>query len=122
MEGLGCCCSYNTQEHNTITNNTTVLLLKLYSCKNDGKSQLSFPSVLTCRCLLVLLVLDWAGSWVARRTPVLWGPTLLGLACRRGRRLGVLRVGVQGGAWVGILLRHWPLRHCDTGISLEQHP
>ena len=41
VEGLGCCCSYNTQEHNTVTNNTTEPLVKLYSCKNDGKPQLS---------------------------------------------------------------------------------
>lgn len=70
-----------------------------------------------CCCLLVLLVLDWAGSWVVRRTSMLWGTTLLALACRRGRRLGVLWVRVQGGAGVGVLLRHWPWRHIH-GVCL----
>lgn len=51
---------------------------------------------------------------------MLWGTTLLGLACRCGRGLGVLWVRVQGGAGMGILLRHWPWRHCDTGISQKE--
>lgn len=65
---------------------------------------------LTCCCLWVLWVLDWAGSWMARRASMLWS-TLLCLACRRGRGLRVLRVRVQGGTRVGVLLRHWPWRH-----------
>lgn len=44
---------------------------------------------------------------------MLWGATLLGLACRCGRGLGVLWVRVQGGAGMGVLLRHRPWRHCD---------
>lgn len=51
---------------------------------------------------------------------MLWGTTLLALACRCGRGLGVLWVRVQGGAGMGILLRHWPWRHCDTGISQKE--
>lgn len=70
-----------------------------------------------CCCLLVLRVLDWTRSWVARRTPMLWRATLLGLACRRGRRLGVLWMRVQGCARVGVLLRHWPRRHIH-GVCL----
>lgn len=68
--------------------------------------------VLTRCCLLVLLVLDWTGSRVTGRTAVLWRPPLLGLACRGCRGLWVLWVWVQGGARVGVLLRHWPWRHC----------
>ena len=74
---------------------------------------------LTCCCLRVLWMLHWAGSRVVRRTPVLWGTALLALACRRGRGLGVLWVGVQGGAGVGVLLRHWPWRHCETGVRFK---
>lgn len=70
-----------------------------------------------CCCLLVLRVLDWAGCRVAWRSSVLWGTTLLGLACGCGRRLGVLWVGVQGGARVGVLLRHRPWRHIH-GVCL----
>lgn len=94
-----------------------VLHLKISSSRSEaGKSA---TSSLTCCCLLVLWVLDWAGSWVARRTSMLWRTTLLGLACRRGRGLGVLCVGVQGGAGVGILLMHWPRRHCVTGVTKD---
>lgn len=70
-----------------------------------------------CCCLLVLRVLDWAGSWVTRWTSMLWRTTLLGLASRRSRRLGVLRVRVQGGTGVGVLLRHWTWRHIH-GVCL----
>lgn len=70
-----------------------------------------------CCCLLVLLVLNWAGSWVARRTSMLRGTTLLCLASRRSRGLGVLWVRVQGGAVVGVLLRHRPWRHIH-GVCL----
>lgn len=69
-----------------------------------------------CCCLRVLWVLDWAGSWMARRASMLWS-TLLCLACRRGRGLRVLRVRVQGGTRVGVLLRHWPWRHIH-GVCL----
>lgn len=70
-----------------------------------------------CCRLLVLLVLDRTGSWVVRRTSMLLWTTLLALACRCGRGLGVLRVRVQGGVGVGVLLRHWPLRHIH-GVCL----
>lgn len=51
---------------------------------------------------------------------MLWGSTLLALACRRGRGLGVLWVRVQGGTGVGVLLRHWPWRHCKTGVGMSK--
>lgn len=70
---------------------------------------------LTCCRLLVLLVLDRAGGRVAGWASVLWGAALLGLASGRGRRLGVLGVRVQGGAGVGVLLRHRPWRHWRGG-------
>lgn len=70
-----------------------------------------------CCCLWVLWVLDWAGSRVAGRPPMLRWTTLLSLARGRGRRLGVLRVGVQGSAWVRVLLGHRTCRHIH-GVCL----
>lgn len=70
-----------------------------------------------CCRLLVLRVLDWAGSWVARGTSMLRRTTLLALARRRSRGLGMLRVRVQGGAGMGVLLGHWPWRHIH-GVCL----
>lgn len=43
--------------------------------------------------------------------------TLLALARRCSRGLGMLRVRVQGSAGVGVLLGHWLLRHCETDKS-----
>jgi len=60
--------------------------------------------------LLVLGVLHGAGGRVAGGPAVLPAP-LLGLARGRGRGLRVLRVGVQGGVGVGVLLGHGPRRH-----------
>lgn len=71
-------------------------------------------TVLTRRCLLVLLVLDWTGRRVAGRTAVLRRPPLLGLARGCCGGLWVLWVRVQGGTRVWVLLRHWPWRHCST--------
>lgn len=71
-----------------------------------------------CCCdLLVLWVLDRAGCWVALRAAVLWRAALLALACGRGGGLRVLRVGVQGGTGVRVLLRHRPWRHIH-GVCL----
>lgn len=74
--------------------------------------------------LLLLGVAQVHGlGWVARRLVLrmldgAWGRvaasmlgTLLGLPCRGGRGLRVLRVGVQGGAWVGKLLWNGSCRH-----------
>lgn len=95
-----------------------LLLLLLYPTVNTSvwtatKALLESgkKKVLTRCCLLVLLMLDWTGSWMTGRTTMLWRPPLLGLACRGCRGLWVLWVWVQGGTRVWILLRHWPWRH-----------
>lgn len=70
------------------------------------------------RCSLwVLGVLHWAGGGVVGGSAVLGRSTLLALSRGRGRGLGVLRMGVQGGAVVRVLLRHGAWRHIH-GVCL----
>lgn len=98
MEGLGCCCSYNKQQ--TVRQyryDAATLHVQTHSSYSDAsgrKTTDSRPDTLTCCCLLVLCVLDWASSWMAGRTPMLRGTTLLALAGRCCRGLGVLWVRV----------------------------